>query len=73
MNTTDLEKELKKTFEPIYHPRGRLIATAEYKGCEIHETADGKFTYKIGRLLKEAATLVEVTAAIDKYIQNAST
>ena len=72
MNTTELEKKLRKTFEPIYHPRGRLVSTATYKGCEIHETADGKFTYKIGRLLKEAKTLIEVADAIDKYIQSIS-
>lgn len=72
MDNQELIQRLKILFEPIRHPRGRLISTAGYKDYEIHETSGGTFTYKIGRLLKEAASLAEVTAAIDKYIQSIS-
>jgi hypothetical protein len=68
-----LEDQLKELFIPIAFPAGKIISTAEYKGVEIHEMSTGKFVFKLGRIWKEVAALVEVTAAINKYIQNAST
>lgn len=67
-----LEEILKELFTPIKFPAGKIISTAEYKGVEIHEMSTGKYTFKLGKIWKEVATLAEVTVAIDKY-QSTST